>query len=89
MNNKQPKTVSFPFPPTLVAVDAIAMASIAICLMELFPKHGQPLGLIPLDWIWPLLSVSAVVAFICAILIVRMVFRQRTENPTANGDGKT
>lgn len=75
MKISQPTKPPFPFPPALVAAQAVAMVAIGICLAELFPKHGKPLGLIPPDLTWPLFIASAVVAVVCSFFQIRIVLK--------------
>lgn len=86
MSPQQPKTFTFPFPPALLVIDSLAMAAIAVCLAELFPKHGNAPGLIPQDWIWPILAVSAVIAIICGIVIAQIVLQNKTDLSAGNID---
>ena len=78
MTEPQPKKSTFPIPPALLAIDFAAMVTLGLCLAELLPRRGkQPPGLIPADFAWPLLAVSAVVAAVCGVLVVRALLNRK------------
>jgi hypothetical protein len=75
MKPSQPNKQPFPFPPGLVAADAVALVVLGLCFAEAFPKHGKPLGFIPPELVWPLLIASAVVAAVCAFFQIRILLK--------------
>lgn len=84
MNDSEPNTNKLPFPPALMAIDFAALIAIGICVAELSPKSGRPLGLIPENFVWPLLIVAIAVAAICAFLQVRILLKRK--NTLANAE---
>lgn len=73
MTNPQPNKTPFPFPPALIAIDFAALIVIGLCVAELFPKHGKPLGLLPSNFVWPIFLVSILVAAICGFFQIRIL----------------
>lgn len=73
MTTPQPNKTTFPFPPALMAIDFAALIAVGLCVAELFPENGKPLGLIPNNLLWPVLLISVVVAAICGFMQVRIL----------------
>jgi hypothetical protein len=71
MTTPDPKKPGFPFSPTLMAVELAALTALGVCVAELFPKQGKPLGLIPADLVLPVLLAAVVVAVICGYMQIR------------------
>ena len=83
MTEPPPSKRTFRFPVALLAIDVAALVVVGLCLAELFPKQGTPLGLIPVQLLWPTLVVASVVAAICALMQVRLLLR-RNRQPSAD-----
>lgn len=66
-------------PPLLIIVHTLAMIGIGLSMAELFPKHGQPLGLMSIQSAWYVLYVSAPLAMLCMIQLFRVIRRERSK----------
>lgn len=84
MTNHETTKQVFPFPPALMAIDFAALVAIGLCFAELSQKHGEPLGLIPENLVWPILMVSVVVAAICGFLQVRILLSRKNSASKMN-----
>ena len=73
MTNPPLNKTAFPFSPALMAIDFAALITIGLCVAELFPKHGTPLCLLPINFVWPILLVAIVVAAICSLFQVKIL----------------
>jgi hypothetical protein len=81
MSTEPLKKNTFPFSPTLMAIDTAAIILIALSLAELFSKEGASLGLIPAQWIWPILIASGLVAAICSYLQFKNLLARNQTKP--------
>lgn len=81
MTTQQPNKPAFPFPLALMAIDMVALVTIGLCIPEIFPEYGTPLGLIPSSLALPIFVVCIVVAAICGFFQFRSV---RTRNKSAS-----
>jgi hypothetical protein len=76
MNNNESNKKTLPFPLTLIIIDTIAFIVVALCIAELFPKHGQPMGLIPTSLQMPLFYVAVAVVVVCGFFQIRILLRR-------------
>lgn len=81
MSTESHNKKTFPFSPTLMAIDTAAFILIALSLAELFSKEGASLGLIPAQWIWPTLIGSGLVAAICSFRQFKILLARGQSKP--------
>jgi hypothetical protein len=65
------------FPLGLLLADGAATFVVALCLAEHFAAPGGGLGLIPGEYVWPLLLAAITVAGYTTYLVVRALLRSR------------
>jgi hypothetical protein len=66
-------------PPLLLLIHSLAMIGIGLSIAELFPKHGQSLGLVSTKTAWTVLYISIPIVLLCMIQFVRIIRRQRAK----------
>ena len=78
--NSQVSPPKLKLPPLILAVSALAMIGVGISISEIFPKHGQPLGLMSLETARIVLYVCGGVAILCWVKLFRVIIGWREQN---------
>jgi hypothetical protein len=73
----------------LSTCSAIACAAIALCILELFPSDGGPLGLLSERAAWVLLVVAVAALLACVVKQSRIQQQRRAATPPPEVVAKT
>lgn len=75
-----PKSAPIKFPPALLGTNAVAMIGVGLALAEIFPKHGHSPGLIPGNFVWPLLCGASLIVVLTTYKMIAIIRRHNQKS---------